>query len=862
MLMKNNKLGYVSLFSSAGVGCYGVKLEGFECIATSELIKRRLDVQKMNNVCSKESGYVCGDITNAQVKEAIFTSVEDWKKENDRVDFDLLIATPPCQGISVANHKKNNELKRNSLVVESIIIVSKFKPRYFIFENVRGFLKTTCTDVDGSDKLIEDAINENLAGNYNIAHKVINFKDYGNNSSRTRTLVIGVRKDIEGVSPSSLFPERTNAPSLRELIGSLPRLKEMGEISKDDFYHSFRNYDKRMLLWILNTKQGQSAFQNERLEHMPHKVINGKIVVNQNKNGDKYKRCHWDKVAPCVHTRNDILASQSTIHPEDPRVFSIRELMLFMGVPNSFRWTEYSLDTLNSMKLDKKKEMLAKNEINIRQCLGEAVPTPIFQRIAQKIKQANCNDELSVNIIKRLIEKEKLSITDNLVNYLQTNKIDFVAATKIAELANSKRLNDAAYYTRQDLCFSLVSTLPDLKKKSISILEPSVGVGNFLPALFWKYSEAQEVRLDLLDINGDSIKILKQILKTVKIPKNFEIRFVHDDFLTHKFRKKYDIIIGNPPFGRIDSTKYASYTKGGLKPTIKSKNIFALFFEKALGLSNIVALFTPKSILNAPEFADLRNLLNTKSIVAINDYGEKGFKGVKIETVSLVIDSKSNGSKTAVNSYLTNSYKIYPQGYITDPNVPYWLIYRNHHFDKTLSRINVGFFTVLRDRTLTRKDMLKKGKIRVIKSRNIANGNIVKSDQDLFVEDASITPLSNLYFKKHALYVAPNLSYYPRLAPLPAGSLVDGSAAILIPKDKNKMNDKILPFFCSKEFYFFYRVARNYNTRSLNIDKLSVFFWGPPKTKYDFTPLDSSSRSSMLFWGLDDFMASNVQEST
>ena len=39
---------YISLFSSAGVGCYGFKENGFECIATSELIKSRIDIQKFN----------------------------------------------------------------------------------------------------------------------------------------------------------------------------------------------------------------------------------------------------------------------------------------------------------------------------------------------------------------------------------------------------------------------------------------------------------------------------------------------------------------------------------------------------------------------------------------------------------------------------------------------------------------------------------------------------------------------------------------------------------------------------------------------------------------------------------------------
>ena len=49
---------YISLFSSAGIGCYGFKLEGFDCVATNELITRRLEVQKFNKKCKYESGYI------------------------------------------------------------------------------------------------------------------------------------------------------------------------------------------------------------------------------------------------------------------------------------------------------------------------------------------------------------------------------------------------------------------------------------------------------------------------------------------------------------------------------------------------------------------------------------------------------------------------------------------------------------------------------------------------------------------------------------------------------------------------------------------------------------------------------------
>ena len=63
---------YISLFSSAGVGCFGFKKAGFECIATNEIIERRLQIQKYNNKCRYDTGYICGDITLSENKDKIF----------------------------------------------------------------------------------------------------------------------------------------------------------------------------------------------------------------------------------------------------------------------------------------------------------------------------------------------------------------------------------------------------------------------------------------------------------------------------------------------------------------------------------------------------------------------------------------------------------------------------------------------------------------------------------------------------------------------------------------------------------------------------------------------------------------------
>ena len=249
---------YISLFSSAGVGCFGFKLEGFDCVATNELIERRLAVQKANSKCKYESGYIQGDVSTQEVKKQLFDEIGRWKRTDALKEVDVVIATPPCQGMSVANHKRSpNEIVRNSLIVESIKIVDEIRPRVFVFENVPRFLSTICTDVDGVERPIGEAIELNLGSHYSIYSQVVNFKEFGASSSRSRTLVIGVRMDLANfVSPIELFPDRKAEVTLREAIGEMPRLRQMGEISSTDILHAFRNYPSHMESWISELKPG------------------------------------------------------------------------------------------------------------------------------------------------------------------------------------------------------------------------------------------------------------------------------------------------------------------------------------------------------------------------------------------------------------------------------------------------------------------------------------------------------------------------------------------------------------------------------------------------------------------------------
>lgn len=382
-MLFNQTLTYISLFSGAGVGCYGLLEEGFECVATNEILEKRLNIQRINRKCKLDESYISGDIKKPETKEKILKQIGFYSKKfgNDRVD--LVVATPPCQGMSVANHKKkNDEIKRNSLVVESIDLIKQIKPRFFILENVPSFYKTGC--IDKNDNLLEigSMIEQNLSGDYMLYDEVINFKNFGANSSRTRTLVIGVCKEFKDfTSALEFFPDFKQEKTLKEVIGSLKPLT-WGEYDSTDFYHSFRTYPKHMQEWIKDLKEGQSAFENVQdaisdlaylcsnegafesdylnpvqsnyqalmrkdspklynhqatnhsqaaLEKL--KLINkeqGKECLPKNLHGKQqfkstWGRLNWNKISPTIDTRFDTPSNGTNSHPKLHRSITPRE---------------------------------------------------------------------------------------------------------------------------------------------------------------------------------------------------------------------------------------------------------------------------------------------------------------------------------------------------------------------------------------------------------------------------------------------------------------------------------------------------------------------------------------------------------
>jgi DNA (cytosine-5)-methyltransferase 1 len=826
-VLKDKSLTYVSLFSSAGVGCYGFHTEGYHCIATNELISRRMDVQRVNNKCEYDTGYIVGDITTADVKNKIYNEI-------DRVD--VIIATPPCQGISVINHKKNaNEINRNSLVVESIEVVKRIKPRFFIFENVMAFQKTLCITPDEKVVPIGEYIREALGQDYIISGRIMNFMNYGSNSSRTRSLMIGVDKTYRNnITPYDLYPDYRSEKTLRDVIFKFPRL-EWGEINADDFYHAFRTYNPKMRDWIHDLNEGESAFDNDDPLKRPHRIVDGKVVENIRKNRDKYTRQPWDRFIQCVHTRNDQLAAQNTIHPEQDRVYSIHELMEMMTIPLDFRWMNMDIKELNNLPLNEKQALYKAHEMNIRQCLGEAVPTEIMRQIAYNMKECLSRKRCESIEINKIIVDNFLVDRENLKKFLKSNPLDLDVASlmRITELCNARREKNAAFYTNKFIANEIMGRLPTFTKDVVRILEPSVGAGSFIPFLFKRYESVPHVILDIVDIDEESIETLNILLEKIDIPQNFTINRICHDFLTLDILYRYDLSVGNPPFSKLQGRSPKMEQCLAENVNQKTNNLAAMFLEKCIRCSDCVALVLNKTILSTDEFAETRDLLSTMRMDSIIDFGRYGFTGVSIETMCLIVYPKQKPNETSVYSMKYNRRYIHNQSYITDKKYPYFIIYRDEEFDAVADKLVFDVFNVFRDRQITKaitSTTQPKDAIWVIKARNINDDGLGVThiqDYDVYLPEQGAEGLTAYrYVNDTSVYLTPNMTYNPRVIENIPDTIADGSVAVLIPKSPLKLTTKQKAFFSTEEYRRFYGIARNLSTQSINVDKTSVFFYG------------------------------------
>ena len=118
--------------------------------------------------------------------------------------LDIYMTSPPCQSFSLAGKKLGKNDKRGILFFNSLEFIQVNKPRFFIFENVKGLLS------DDNGKTFSEWVNY-LGGKsvngipilfpylhsvpYHLYWRVLNAKEHGVPQNRERIFLVGIRDD-------------------------------------------------------------------------------------------------------------------------------------------------------------------------------------------------------------------------------------------------------------------------------------------------------------------------------------------------------------------------------------------------------------------------------------------------------------------------------------------------------------------------------------------------------------------------------------------------------------------------------------------------------------------------------------------
>ncbi len=378
----------LSLFANAGIAEAYMKDIGIDIVLANELLPERADLYRK---IYPSTEMICGDITNTEIRDLI---VE--KAIESKVNF--IMATPPCQGMSVAGNRDPLD-KRNQLVYYAIDVIKRVKPKFVLLENVPRLLVTKI-NVNKKLMLIPDYIKKELGKEYQFNKEtLIKAKDYGVPQLRERNIFLLAKKDT---NIKWEFPvKEEHEVTLEEAIGGLPSLDPLLREGLKKTIEIFPNYEKKReqglsvskwhyppthsykhVLWMMHTATGESAIFNK--EFYPQKDDGEHIVAHHN----HYRRLSWNKPCRTITMNNGVISSLCCVHPgrpykaengevlySDPRALSIYELMIVTSLPTTWPIPDGT------------------NDILIRHVIGEGIPPLLIKKIMQQLLKEISNME-------------------------------------------------------------------------------------------------------------------------------------------------------------------------------------------------------------------------------------------------------------------------------------------------------------------------------------------------------------------------------------------------------------------------------------------------------------------------------------
>lgn len=328
----------IDLFAGAGGLSLGFEQAGFDIAVAVEIDPIHCATHEYNFPNSNALCVSVVDVTGDDIRR---------RAHLGNAEIDVVFGGAPCQGFSLIGKRAFDD-PRNRLVFHYVRLIAELRPKYFVFENVKGLT------LGKHAKFLQELIDALRAAGYEVVlpYRVLNAADFGVPQDRHRLFLVGARRGWPLPNYPKAHQQRT---TVWDAIGDLPDADGFEELVTTDsvavvwategvYARRLRGLEPDPKNFGYNRKNNQNLLTSSlRTEHTEHSRT--RFLTTEHGKTEPISR--FRKLPPeglCNTLRagtdsaRGAFTSPRPIHPFLPRVITVREAARLHSYPDWFRF--------------------------------------------------------------------------------------------------------------------------------------------------------------------------------------------------------------------------------------------------------------------------------------------------------------------------------------------------------------------------------------------------------------------------------------------------------------------------------------------------------------------------------------------